>query len=109
MKNDISRSDSESGKINIFYQVCGIIISLCAIAEFIIWICDASKLHFNNQVILGSGLLSVSVGALLYLLFRNKSYKAANVILWVTIIAAIVLFFVGIAVTPEAGVLGAVN
>lgn len=101
----------EDRGINKFYVICGIVICLCAIAEFILWIIDAGKMHMPNQVIMGSGFLTLSAGVLLYLLVRNKSYLAANWLLWVSIIACIALFFVGIAVTPSvteaAGVLGA--
>lgn len=104
MKNTSTKSykNSENGQINKFYVICGIIICLCAIAEFIIWIVDASKLHMANQVIMGTGFLTISVGVLLYLLTRPKSYSVANWLLWICIIACIVLFFVGIAVTPSA-------
>lgn len=105
------REYREPRNINKFYQICGVVICLCAIAEFIIWIVDASKLHMNNQLIMSTGFLTISVGVLLYLLTRAKSYVVSNWILWISIIACIVLFFVGIAVTPSpeeaAGLLGA--
>lgn len=100
MKND-------NFTINKAWIVCGIIICLCAIAEFIIWIVDASKVHMNNQVIMGIGFLSITCGVLYYLLVRPKSYKAANWGLWISIVACIALFFVGIAVTPSTAELGA--
>lgn len=97
-------------RINKFYVICGIVICLCAIAEFIIWIVDASKLHMTNQLIMGTGFLTISVGVLLYLLTRPRSYTLANWLLWICIIGCIALFFVGIAVTPSAedavGILG---
>lgn len=105
-KNRKSHFIREDGRINTFYLVCGVVICICAIAEFIIWIVDAEKLHMTNQVIMGSGLLSITVGTLWYLLVRHKSYSAANWGLWITIIACIVLFFIGIATTPETATLG---
>lgn len=104
MKN----TDRNSRGINKFYLVCGVIICLCAIAEFIIWIVDASKLHETNQIVLGSGLLAITVGALWYLLMRRRSYAAANGVLWFTIIGAIVCFIVGVALTPSSQELGAI-
>lgn len=92
---------NETKSINKLYTVCGIIICLCAIAEFIIWIVDASKIHMTNQIVMGSGLLTLTVGVLYYLLVRPRSYNAANWGLWITIVACIVLFFVGVALTPS--------
>ncbi len=92
---------NETKSINKFYVICGVIICLCAIAEFIIWIVDASKIHMTNQIIMGSGLLTLTVGVLYYLLVRPKSYSAANWGLWITIVACIALFFVGVALTPS--------
>lgn len=101
MKNEVK-------PISTFYVVCGVIICLCAIAEFIIWIVDASKVHMNNQVIMGTGFLTISTGVLFYLLTRRKSYSVANWGLWISIIACIALFFIGIAVTPSVSELGAI-
>ena len=101
----------EIKNINLFYVICGVIICLAAIAEFIIWIVDASKLHMPNQLIMGTGFLTLAVGVLLYLLIRPKNYVVSHWLLWLCIIGSIVLFFVGIAQTPTseeaAGLLGA--
>ena len=82
------------------YMGAGVVICLCAIAEFIFWIVDASKLHMPNQVVMGCGLLSVTVGALQYILLRRYAGRVTNVLLWICIIACIILFFIGIALTP---------
>lgn len=114
MKRERENSEvyRDTRKVNKFYVICGIVICLCAIAEFVLWIVDASKLHMTNQIIMGSGFLTISVGVLLYLLIRPKSYVGANWALWICIIACIVLFFAGIAATPTAeeaaGLLGVV-
>lgn len=87
--------------ISKFYVVCGVVISLCAIAEFIIWIVNANKVHMNNQLFMGTGFLAISVGVLWYLLFRQRSFKTANTGLWLTIIGGIVLFIIGISMSPS--------
>ncbi len=87
--------------INKFYVACGIIICLAAIVEFIIWIVDASKLHMANQLIMGTGFLTLAVGVMMYLLVRPRSYSLANWLLWLCIIGSLVLFFIGVMKTPS--------
>lgn len=93
-----SYSQPEARKISSFYIACGIIISLAAIAEFIIWIIDATIVHTPNLLMMGIGFLVLSVGCLWYCLFRNKAYHCANWGLWISVIASIALMFVGLAI-----------
>lgn len=79
--------------------VLGIVISLCAIAEFIIWIVDANRVHSSNLVVMGVGLLAISGGVLGYLLSRAKSRALADTLLWIGVIACVVLLFIGIAIS----------
>lgn len=108
-----TKTDKRRGirRMDKIYMVIGLVICICAVAEFIIWIVDASKLHLENQILMGAGFLTISVGVLLYLLTRTWSYTVSNWLLWICIIGCIVLFFVGIAKTPDvseaAGLLGA--
>lgn len=102
MENDIRRSEGggypHTPVLKSFYRLCGIIISLCAIAEFIIWIVGADAVHATNEMFMGIGFLAISVGVFLYLLIRPKSYVFANWLLWIGVIACIVLMFIGIAI-----------
>lgn len=77
--------------------MCGLIITLCAIAEFIIWTVGANSVHATSEMFMGIGFLCISVGAFLYLLIRPKSYLISNWLLWIGIIACIVLMIIGIA------------
>lgn len=97
---------THNNSINKIYVSCGVVICLCAITEFILWIVDASKLHMTNQIVMGCGLLSITCGTLFYLIVRPSGPRVANYVLWTTIIACIVLFFIGVALTPSAGTLG---
>ena len=108
-----TKTDKRRGirRMDKIYMVIGLVICICAVAEFIIWIVDASKLHLENQILMGAGFLTISVGVLLYLLTRTWSYTVSNWLLWICIIGCIVLCFVGTAKTPDvseaAGLLGA--
>lgn len=108
----IKVKDRVNRGLNKFYTVCGVVICLCAIVEFILWIIDSSKLHLSNQLIMGAGFLTLTVGVLWYLLVRSKNMTIANAGLWLTILACIALFFVGLWTTPStadaAALLGAV-
>lgn len=114
MENEkpVKVKDKINKGINKFYTVCGVVICLCAIVEFIVWIVDSSKVHLNNQLIMGAGFLSLTVGVLWYILVRSKNRTIAAAGLWLTILACIVLFFIGLWTTPSvseaATVLGAV-
>ena len=65
-----TKTDKRRGirRMDKIYMVIGLVICICAVAEFIIWIVDASKLHLENQILMGAGFLTISVGVLLYLL-----------------------------------------
>lgn len=97
--NSGRQSDSLPAPVGKFYLACGVIICLCAIAEFIIWIIDAGRDHATNLVVMGTGFLSISAGVLWYLLTSRKSSTAAKGGLWVGIIACIALMFIGVAIS----------
>ena len=70
-----TKTDKRRGirRMDKIYMIIGLVICICAVAEFIIWIVDASKLHLENQILMGAGFLTISVGVLLYLLTRTRS------------------------------------
>lgn len=91
-------SNTPVRKISGFYIACGVIISLAAIIEFIIWIVDATIVHTPSLLMMGIGLLVLSTGCLWYCIFRNSCFKTANRGLWISVIASIVVMFVGMVV-----------
>lgn len=93
---NLSSQSSQGSKLSL---VCGVIICLCAIAEFIIWIIDANRDHSSNLVVMGVGFLSISAGVLWYLLTGRGSSAVAKTGLWVGIIACIALLFIGVAIS----------
>ena len=112
MKKESKAVEPRDRGLNKVYQICGVVICLAAIVTFIIWIIDSSKIHMMSQTIMGVGLLTISLGVLMYLLTRRNSYVLANWLLWICILGSIVLFFVGMAkaedVSEAAAILGAV-
>lgn len=84
--------------ISKFYIVSGVILCLCFIAAFIVWIVNANKINSQSETIIGISFLTMTVGALWYLLTRPRHYLVANVGLWVGIIACVVLMFVALAI-----------
>ena len=84
--------------ISKFNLVCGVILCLCFIAAFIVWIVNAGKINSPSETLIGISFLTMTVGALWYLLTRPRSYIVANVGLWIAIIACVVLMFVALAI-----------
>lgn len=80
-----------------FYTVSGIVLCLCAIAEFIVWIIDAGRDKFITEQYFGIGFLAMSVCALLFLIVRPSSRKCANWIAAIGVIAILVLGIIGIS------------
>lgn len=97
MENTSRKGCSALDPLQKFYVVCGVVICLAAIAEFIIWIIDTSKVHAGSLLYTGIGFLALSVGALWFLLTRCRSKIVADTGLWIGVIGCIVLLFIAIA------------
>lgn len=85
-------------RTNRMVTVCGIILCLCAVAEFIIWITDTARQHMIHEELMGIGFLALTVGVLWYLPLRSKG-RVAQAGLWTGIVAAVALFFVGMCIS----------